>query len=748
MTNGSAGVRLGAGGPSYLAGTRIRTDRAEVAIEHLRIGDKVATLDGTAKPVVWIGRRAHPAVLAAGNPDLVPIRIAQGAIGRNVPHRDLFVSPSQALFFDDILIPAGYLENGESIVRCPRIDPIRYFHIELDRHDIIFAEGAPAETFVDCDNRGMFHNASEYAERYPAGQPQRWLFCAPRVETGAVLDQVRRVIDGRAGLVSAGAEVSPGPLEGNVDGLDGNTITGWAFDPAHPASSVLLEVLDGDLFVARLTANRFRGDLAAAGIGDGRHGFELPLSRSLSPLVRHDLRIRRVSDGRELAGSPLTIEPHDRRSLVRDTRRAIELAANTASDPGTLDALLETLLLGVDRVRRLHATREHEQQSPRPAGGPRQPRPKRVLAIDDLIPRRDRDAGSNAILSHMAALRSLGWSIEFVASGQLSGGDDAAAALAESGAICHRSPRVASVEEVMRRNRNMYDLVYLHRLSNAEAYAPLARMWQPKARIVYSIADLHHVRSARQAAVHGNAELAEAAVYLKARELNAMRMADAVITHSLAEADYIRREEPVANVHVVPWALHPAPRTLPLRKRNGIAFVGGMRHAPNPDAVRWLAAEILPRVWARDPTMQCLLVGADWPEPVWGRIDPRLRLTGPVGHLDEVFDRIRLTVAPLRFGAGIKGKVLDSFASGLPCVMTPIAAEGIPLGDVLRSAVASDPREMADLICDLHHQSGLNGKHARAGLALIKAGYTEDAIQAALEAVVGAGSGSRIPVRG
>lgn len=724
-------------GPSYLVGTRIRTDRGEVAIEHLRIGDKVATLDGTARPIVWIGRRAYLAPFPLGNPDLVPIRIAQGAIGRNVPYRDLYVSSGHALFFDDVLVPAKHLENGASIVRVPQTDPIRYFHIELDRHDIIFAEGAPTETFVDCDNRGIFHNASEFAELYPDGKPQRWLFCAPRVETGPVLDQIRRAIDGRAGLVAAGAEIAPGPLEGNVDGLDGNTIVGWAFDPAHPASAVMLEILDGDLFVARLTANRFRGDLAAAGIGDGRHGFELQLSRSLSPLVRHELRVRRVSDGRDLAGSPLTIEPHDRRTLIRDTRRAIELAANTASDPGTLDDLLETLLLGVDAVRRRRAARDTEHPV---RSRPLRPRPRRVLIVDDVLPRPDRDAGSNAILSHMAALRSLGWSIEFVASGQLSGGDDAAAALTDWGAICHRAPRIASVEEVMRRNRNMFDLVYLHRLSNAEAYAPLSRVWQPKARIVYSIADLHHVRSARQAAVHGNAELAETASYMKARELNAMRMVDAVVTHSLAEADYIRREEPSAIVHVVPWALRAAPRKLPLRRRSGIAFVGGMRHAPNPDAVRWLAAEILPHVWARDPSIECQLVGADWPEPVWGRLDPRLRLTGPVERLDEVFDRVRLTVAPLRFGAGIKGKVLDSFAAGLPCVMTPIAAEGIPLGSVLRTAVAADPLDIADLICDLHNRPSLNGKHARAGLALIAATYTEAAIVAALDAAVSGGA--------
>ena len=716
--------------PCYRAGTRIRTDRDPVPVEHLRIGDKVQTLDGTAKPIKWIGRRDHA--------DVAPILIQQGALGGNIPERDLYVSPSHALFFDDVLVEAEYLLNGVSVVRCPEIDPVRYFHIELDQHDIIFAEGAPAETFVDCDTRSLFDNASEFVELYPADRPRRWIFCAPRIETGPILDQVRRAIDGRAGLVKARREVAPGPLEGNLDGLDGNTIVGWAFAPAHPATSVLLEVLDGEGLVARLTANRFRADLEAAGIGDGRHGFELALSRSLSPLVRHELRVRRVSDGRELPGSPLAIEPHDRRTLVRDTRKAIELAANTASDPGTLDALLENLLQGVDRVRRLRAAEIAGTHVPSHRKPLRQ-RPKRALVIDDLWPRRDRDAGSNAILSHVAALKSLGWEVEFVASGELSGGDAATDALKALAVECHRSPLVASVEEVLRRNRNMYDLVYLHRLSNAEAYAPLARVWQPKARVVYCVADLHHVRSARQAEVHNNSELMETAGLLKARELNAIRMADVTITHSTAEAEYLAREAPGFDVHVVPWALTAAPTTVPFGDRHGMAFVGGMRHAPNPDAVRWMAAEVLPRVWTREPEMRCLLVGADWPEAVWGRLDPRLHLTGQVVRLNEVFDQVRLTIAPLRFGAGVKGKVLDSFAGGLPCVMSPIAAEGIPLNELLRSAVTTDAIQMADRICELHNRPTLNRQHAEAGLALVRDVYTEAAVAAAIEAIAGPG---------
>ena len=727
--------------PCYLAGTRVRTDRGEVQVEELAIGDRVVTLNGSTKPIKWIGKRAYSSAFAAGNRDIIPILIKQGALGRDIPERDLYVSPLHAMFFDDVLVQAEHLVNGKSVVRCPHIDPIRYFHIELDQHDVIFAEGAPAETFVDCDSRGMFHNAAEFAQLYPADQSQRWMFCAPRIESGPVLEQIRRVIDTRAGLTNTKGETLPGPLRGNLDGLDGTAITGWAFDADHTDGKVVLDVLDGHGLIARVTANRHRGDLEEAGIGDGRHGFELRLGRALAPDQRHEIRVRRVSDGRELPGSPLVIESRDAQALVLEAQDAIKAAASGASEPAILDSLLDTLLNSADHVRRLRAACKPEQGGDpllRWAKGPRQ-RPKQALIIDDRLPRRDRDAGSNAILSHIAALRGLGWEVEFVASGELDGGHDAAAALLAEGVACHRTPHVASVEEVLRRKRGTYDLVYLHRLSNAETYAPMVRAWQPKARVVYSVADLHHVRMARQAAVHGNDELLADSVSLKAREIHAMRMADAVITHSPAEAAYLAREAPGAAVHVVPWAMVPAGRSVPFAERNGVAFIGGMRHAPNPDAVRWLATEIMPRVWARDPEMPCLIVGSDWPALVWGRLDRRIRLLGHVPGLDDVFDQVRLTVAPLRFGAGVKGKVLDSLAAGVPCVMTPIAAEGIPLEGVLRSLVAEGPADLADLICDLHHQPALHRSRARAGLALVGTAYTAEAVAAAMETVVGTG---------
>ncbi len=141
----------------------ILTDRGEVAVEDLAVGEEVVTFSGALRPIKWIGRRAYDGRFIAGNRAVLPIVVKAGALGDGVPARDLMVSPEHALDIDGVLVPAVHLVNGATITQAENVERVEYFHIELDAHDVVFAEGAPAETYVDCDNRLMFANGAEYA---------------------------------------------------------------------------------------------------------------------------------------------------------------------------------------------------------------------------------------------------------------------------------------------------------------------------------------------------------------------------------------------------------------------------------------------------------------------------------------------------------------------------------------------------------------------------------------------------------
>ena len=310
-------VNDGSGGTDvvcYCTGTLIRAvcDGAEVdvAVEHLAIGDLAVTASGAHRPIRWLGHRSYAGRFANANPDILPVRVKASALADGVPARDLWVSPKHALFLDGVLIPAAALVNGASITKAERVERVAYWHVELDSHDVLLAENTPAESFVDDNGRGIFHNAHTFHALYPDALAVEAVYCAPRVESGHVLAAVRRRLASRAGLPAAPAPAF-GPLRGHVDGCDGVILQGWAWDTLHPDAPVCLEVLVDGKPLALAYADLPRPDLAAAGIGDGRHGFSLALP--LAPEEAHTVEVRRAADRAPLVGSPWQVPAAARR---------------------------------------------------------------------------------------------------------------------------------------------------------------------------------------------------------------------------------------------------------------------------------------------------------------------------------------------------------------------------------------------------------------------------------------------------
>ena len=180
------------GTPCYCPGTLIETERGEVRIEELAIGDRLRTVGGQLRDLKWIGRRSYDGRFVAGRKDILPVTFEAGSLGGGLPKRVLTVSPLHAMYVDGKLIPAGCLVNGEGITQARSAETISYLHLELETHDVIFAEGAPSETFIDDGSRGMFLNAHEYAGLYPDAVAEPPLYCAPRLESGEELEEIRQ----------------------------------------------------------------------------------------------------------------------------------------------------------------------------------------------------------------------------------------------------------------------------------------------------------------------------------------------------------------------------------------------------------------------------------------------------------------------------------------------------------------------------------------------------------------------------
>ena len=169
----------------FVTGTRILTDKGEIVVEDLEIGDRVQTAEGKLEPIKWIGRQTIKPNQVQNPLRCYPILIKAGALGNNLPSRDLYVSPDHSMFVEGLLINAGALVNDISILKTEPTETFTYYHVELENHSLLVAEGTAAESYLpQKENREVYDNCAEYEKLYPHGSNlMLWPMDYPRISS-------------------------------------------------------------------------------------------------------------------------------------------------------------------------------------------------------------------------------------------------------------------------------------------------------------------------------------------------------------------------------------------------------------------------------------------------------------------------------------------------------------------------------------------------------------------------------------
>jgi GT2 family glycosyltransferase/SAM-dependent methyltransferase/glycosyltransferase involved in cell wall biosynthesis len=356
-----------------------------------------------------------------------------------------------------------------------------------------------------------------------------------------------------------------------------------------------------------------------------------------------------------------------------------------------------------------------------------------VLVVSDRVPLPDQDSGSKRMFELLLALRDLGLAVSFVPNdGQQQGAYSTA--LQRAGIEVLYGP--LDDRKLLRELAPALDVAILSRPDPTWRWQPLVRELCPETKIIYDTVDLHFLREARRAEIEADPLVARAAVRYHDMELSLARIADATLVVSAAERDVLFDEDPEIQVHVVP-NIHGEEHTgRPFEERKGVLFVGSFPHHPNRDAVHWLVEEIMPLVRLEDPEILTYVVGSSPTEDILALESESVRILGWVPDLTNLLEHSRLSVAPLRYGAGVKGKVGESMAHGLPVVTTRLGAEGMGLEHEHDVLVADGAQGFANEILRAYHDADLWTRLAVNGRRTIARDSSPFAIRASLAKIL------------
>jgi GT2 family glycosyltransferase/glycosyltransferase involved in cell wall biosynthesis len=357
---------------------------------------------------------------------------------------------------------------------------------------------------------------------------------------------------------------------------------------------------------------------------------------------------------------------------------------------------------------------------------------KNVLVIDHYVPSPDRDSGSLRMFQILKLLRQLGHRVTFIPDNLMdipNYGDE----LRRRGIQVVHRPYIKKVRDYLIAHGSEFDVVILSRCDFARKHIADVRLHAPQSRIIFDTVDLHSLRALREAQITTDWETQKKARQQEDVEYDLVRQSDETWVTSSVEQKLLQEKWPEKSIQLVSNIVDIRGSSTPFELRRDFLFIGGFQHTPNTDAVLFFLKEIYPIVKERLREAKFYIIGDKPPPAVVALADENVVITGLQRDVRPFFESVRLSVAPLRFGAGVKGKINQSMAWGVPVVATSVAVEGMDLTSGEDVLVADEPEEFARALVTLYESPDLWNRLSQNGIEKTRSLYSVEAARERLE---------------
>ncbi|MFY0518394.1 glycosyltransferase [Lysinibacillus sp. UGB7] len=357
---------------------------------------------------------------------------------------------------------------------------------------------------------------------------------------------------------------------------------------------------------------------------------------------------------------------------------------------------------------------------------------KTILVIDHYVPHYDKDAGSRTTFHYLKLFVEMGFNVKFIGDNYHKH-EPYTTELEKVGVeVLYHPYNRKNIEQWLKQNGNEIDYVYMNRPHISIKYVDALKKYT-NSKIIYYGHDLHFLREYREYELTGNESLKKSAEEWKKTEFDLYEKSDVVYYPSDVEVREIKKYYPNINAKAIPAYIFDEKEIIEpeqFQNREGLLFVGGFGHKPNVDAILWFVSAILPRILEEKPDMKFYIVGSNPPDEIKSLISKNIIVTGFVSdeELIQLYDQCRIVVVPLRYGAGVKGKVVEAMYYQMPIVTTSVGAEGIVRSENILT-IAESEMEFAQKVLDLYDDMESLSLLSIASLRYVNENFTSKAVQ-------------------